>query len=122
MNQAAQQHVERSRKYLTQATEEFVHSDYEQASEKGWGAASPMLKAVAAERGWEHGQHRHLYTIVTRVAEELKDDEVRSQFALASALHRNFYEGYMKSEDVQFHLGKVSLLVEQVEILLDNGA
>ena len=122
MNETAPQYGERSRTYLTQATEEFVRSDYEQASEKGWGAASQMLRAVAAERGWQHGHHRDLYAIVRRVAEELEDEELRSQFALAGELHTNFYEGHMKAEDVQFHLGKVSLLVERVEAILDNGA
>ena len=122
MNATAAQYVARGRKYLAQASEELAREDLEQASEKGWGAASQMLKAVAADREWVHGQHRHLYGVARRLAEEMDDEEVRINFGLAGELHTNFYEGHMDSEDVEFNLGKVSVLVEQVEELLANGS
>ena len=37
--------------FLAQAHEELAKGDLQQASEKGWGAASQMVKAVAQERG-----------------------------------------------------------------------
>ena len=45
-------YLERSRIYLAQAAEEFDRDELGQASEKGWGAAVSMVKAVAEERGW----------------------------------------------------------------------
>ena len=45
---------DQSRAYLEQANEELARDDLLQASEKGWGAASQIVKAVAEERGWEH--------------------------------------------------------------------
>ena len=39
---------------MEQANEELARDDLRQASEKGWGAASQIVKAVAEERGWEH--------------------------------------------------------------------
>ena len=45
---------DQSRAYLEQANEELARDDLRQASEKGWGAASQIVKAVAEERGWEH--------------------------------------------------------------------
>ena len=122
MNEAATQYATRGRKYLAQAEEEFAKDDLEQASEKGWGAASQMLKAVAAERGWRHGQHRDLYVVVRQLVEEDGSDELRRLFAMAGELHTNFYEGYMGAEDVRFNLGEVALLVNRVEALLENGA
>ena len=38
--------------------------------EKGWGAAALMLKAVAEQRGWEHGKHRHLSRVASRLRAE----------------------------------------------------
>ena len=47
---------EQSRVFLAQAHfEELAKGDLQQASEKGWGAASQMVKAIAQERtrnGW----------------------------------------------------------------------
>ena len=42
---------EQSRIFLSEASEELVKGDLQQASEKGWGAASQMVKAIAQERG-----------------------------------------------------------------------
>ena len=42
---------DQSRAYLEQANEELARDDLRQASEKGWGAASQIVKAVAEERG-----------------------------------------------------------------------
>ena len=46
---------------LAQAYEELEKGDLAQASEKAWGAAAQMLKAIAQERGWHHHSHRDLY-------------------------------------------------------------
>ena len=121
MNDTAQQYLQRGRRYLSQATEEFARNDLEQASEKGWGAAAQSLKAVAAERGWQHGQHRQLYTVTRQLAEEEGSDELRGLFRYATDLHTNFYEGQMEPVEVEFSLGKVSELVERVEAAITNG-
>ena len=49
-----------SKAFLEQAHNELRAGDLLQASEKGWGAASQMVKAVAESRGWQHDQHRLL--------------------------------------------------------------
>ena len=41
---------EQSRRFLEQARSELREGDLAQASEKGWGAASQMVKAVAEAR------------------------------------------------------------------------
>ncbi len=110
----------RGREYLQLAEVELLREDLDQASEKGWGAASQMLKALAEERNWTHGQHRHLYRIVRNLAEEVGGEDVRFEFAYAGELHTNFYEGLMTAEDVQFHLEQVERLVERVERLIDG--
>ena len=121
MNEAATRYATQGRIFLTQAAEEIAQGDLMQASEKGWGAAAQMMKAVAAERGWRHGQHRQFFDVAERLAEEIGDDEVRAQFFIASDLHANFYEGFLRSEDVDFSLRRVTMLVDQVEQVLSNG-
>jgi hypothetical protein len=53
-------HLSLSDKYLKDAEDLIKKEDYVQASEKAWGAASQVVKAVAAKRGKElrsHGEH-----------------------------------------------------------------
>ena len=104
--------------FLAQASDELDKHDLRQASEKGWGAASQMIKAVAAARGWEHGRHRSLYQVVRRLVAETQDQEIRRLFAVAGELHSNFYEGFLDLDDIEDHLRDVALLIEKVEGLL----
>ena len=48
---------EASRPLLAQAVGEWESGDLRQASEKGWGAAAQMVKALAEQRGWQHNNH-----------------------------------------------------------------
>ncbi len=52
------------RDLLVKAREELAQGDVRQASEKGWGAAAQMVRAVAEQRGWEHTGHALLYQAV----------------------------------------------------------
>ena len=53
-------HKASSRAMMAQSHSELAQGDLQQASEKGWGAAAQMMKAVAETRGWDHSRHRHL--------------------------------------------------------------
>ena len=107
-----------SREFLAQASEELTRNDLRQASEKGWGAASQIIKAAADTRGWEHGRHASLYDVVRRLVAETNDEDIRRLFAVAGELHSNFYEGFLDADDVEAHLRGVALLFEKVEGIL----
>ena len=85
-----------------------------QASEKGWGAASQIVKAVAEERGWEHNHHRDLFEAVFTLSGESGDRDISRLFWAANALHTNFYEGRMREADVQDALEHVTRFVEKI--------
>ena len=107
-----------SRSFLEQAYRELSAGDLLQASEKGWGAAAHMVKAVAEARGWEHGQHRLILRAVTRLTEDHNDTEFGDLLYVAQALHANFYEGEMDEAAVTAGLEKVALLLQKLEALL----
>ena len=93
--------------------------DLRQASEKGWGAASQIVKAVAEERGWEHnGVIGSLHRAVDSLVAETSDDEIQAQFSSANSLHINFYEGWLDRDTVAFHLRQVARFIDKVEALL----
>ena len=109
---------DQSRVYLEQANEELQNGDLLQASEKGWGAVSQIVKAVAEERGWEHRGNWYLHDAVSLLVEETGDDELRTLFAIANHLYINFYEGWLDRDAVEFNLRQVTRFIEKVEALL----
>ena len=111
---------EQSRMYLAQAYEELAKGDLEQASEKGWGAAAQIIKAVAKQRGWPHNSHHALRRAVTSLIEETGDSELGSLFGSAGDLHINFYEHWNTVKLTAIHLGDVERLVEMLEGMLDG--
>lgn len=102
---------------LGQAFSEWEQEDLRQASEKGWGAAAQMVKAVSQRRGWRHNAHPLLTTNIDRLAGETGDNEMHDLFNAANQLHTNFYEDRLGSEWVEFNLQQVSWLLDKLEPL-----
>ena len=119
--QQTQTYHERSRHYLGQAREEFRQGDLLQASEKGWGAAAQIIKALADERGINHRHHSSLQVVVDTIMQETGDTDFNVLFESANGLHRNFYEGRMARATVELHLHRVGQFVDKVEKLLSGN-
>ena len=119
--QQTQTYHERRRHYLGQAREELRQGDLLQASEKGWGAAAQIIKALADERGINHRHHAALQVTVDTIMEETGDTDFNVLFESANGLHRNFYEGRMIRATVELHLQRVGQFVDKVENLLGGG-
>ena len=115
-------HRELSAEYLRHARSLLADGDLTQASEKGWGAASVLVKAAAESRGWRHDGHRELWQALGRLADESEDEEMRRQFGLAGALHTNYYEAWLDAESVELYLGEVERLVEKLGELDSGGS
>ena len=56
-NEAVADHVNQARDFLARSREYLTQGDLHQVSEKGWGAAAHMVKAVAIAQGWEYERH-----------------------------------------------------------------
>lgn len=110
-----------ARHLLAQGFEELAEGDSRQASEKGWGAAAQMIKAIASSRGWQHNTHASLYRVIGRLVKETGDDRIRNRFGIANGLHQNFYENWGDADYVAGGLADVQELLDQLEPLLDHG-
>ena len=104
-----------SRVFLDDARVFLRQGNLYQASEKGWGAAAQMVKALAERRGWEHKHHSLLQEAIDTLAEETGDREYPLLFSSSDGLHKNFYEGRMAQATVALHLAQVAALVEKIE-------
>ena len=113
-----QQYQQSSEHFLAQARRELAAGDLAQASEKGWGATTQMLKAIADQRGWEHNRHRHYHRTASRLRAETGDGDIFRLFSVASALHENFYENDMDAALVAESLDDVEALLHKLRPLL----
>lgn len=117
-------HTETAAEFLVKGRVHLDEGDLLQASEKGWGAASQIVKAVAEERSWRHKTHGDLYRgdlyrVVNRLADELADERLQVLFHSANALHQNFYEGLMPAASVAAGLDAVEEFVGRLGDLID---
>ena len=111
-------YAEAGRQLMAKSLEELAGGDLRQASEKGWGAARQMVKAVAQQHGWEHNGHVYLFQVVTTLAAETHDERLSELFHIANSLHVNFYENWLTVELVRSGLDNVAELVDKLERLL----
>ena len=107
-----------SRTLLAQARNELATGDLRQASEKVWGAAAQMVKAVASGRGWRHNSHRELLRAVRRLRRESGDADISRLFDVAQIMHTNFYEDWEEAQDIAQSLEDVERFVDLLEPLV----
>jgi hypothetical protein len=111
-------HLKLCEKYLRGAEDFLAKGDYVQASEKAWGAASQMVKALAARRGREIRSHGDLHRFVAELSREKGDREIITLWFSASSLHQNFYEEWLPEEAVRGGVENVKSFIEKLRRLL----
>jgi hypothetical protein len=109
-----------ARELLDQAWFELDAGDVRQASEKGWGAAAQMVKAISEQRGWHHRGHALLYDAVGKLSDETDDQRIAELFDVANSLHINFYENWRDAQSVSRALGNVKTFLDKLEPLIDS--
>jgi len=110
-------HLALSEKYLKEAEEFLEKGDYTQASEKVRGAASQIVKALAAKRGKALRSHE-LHEFVSEIRRELKDPEISTLWLSANSLHQNFYENWLPEETVKDGMENVRKFVKRIKELI----
>ncbi len=105
---------------LQQAYIEWDAGDTRQASEKGWGAAAQMVKAVAEKRGWGHNSHGLLWKAIEDLSADPAEEDLANLFKVADGLHKNFYENWMPALSVREDLEHVESLLEHLQLMLED--
>ena len=121
-NKDSNKYAELSRWCIGEADDYLLRRNNIQASEKGWGATAQALKAIAEERGWNHGGHGLLVDIAQQVADEQGSPDIVTLFGTAQALHTNFYEDWLSTDTVGIYLENVKKLLPQLERIRDEPA
>ena len=89
---AVEDYVNQAREFLEHSRIYLADGHLHQASEKGWGAAAHMAKAVALTQGWVYETHADFSVVMNNAYELLGDDSVRPLRSVANELHGNFYQ------------------------------
>ena len=85
-------HEAPAREFLAKGREYLDAGDLHQASEKGWGAAAHMAKAVAIAQGWEYRRHSDFSRVMNEANLATGNDRLRALRGIANDLHGNYYE------------------------------
>ena len=85
-------HEAQAREFITLSREYLAQDKLHQASEKGWGAASHMAKAVAAAQGWRYTTHAEFSQVLNQARELTGNPNLNGMRGLANELHNNYYK------------------------------
>ncbi len=106
-----------SREFLDRARQYLADGDLHQASEKGWGAASHMVKAVAAAIGQQYTRHEAFRHIIRLAAKQTGNRRQLVQMGhSAEMLHSNYYQRkmFLDADDIAEDLDDVAELLERL--------
>ena len=95
LSSLTQKYAAASYELIGKARDYRDQGDLRQASEKGWGAAAQLVKAVAEnwrEYGVTHGRHQDLRALVAGLTTANRESDLFLTFQAAQDLHENFYE------------------------------
>ena len=88
---AAADYCRQARVFLAKGREYLADDDLHQASEKGWGAAAWMAKAIAEAQGWQYNKHDEFFTVMYQAEDLSGDNRLRNLWQAANTLHGFFY-------------------------------
>lgn len=109
--------------FLTKSHQYLTEDDLHQASEKGWGAAAWMAKAVADARGWEYRRHDQFSVVLNNARQLTSDSRLPGLRSIANELHGNFYKRklLLDSDAIALDLEHIATLLDILEPLTETN-
>ena len=117
--QEVSDYKKQAREFLAKGWEYLDFGDLHQASEKGWGAAAHMAKAVALCQGWMYESHAGFNYVMNEASRLTGNDRLRDLRGRANDLHSNFYqrEIHLADDAIRADLISVGELLESLDPL-----
>ena len=114
---AVTDHLKLARDFLARSKEYLADGDLHQVSEKGWGAASHTIKAVAAANGWEYEHHDQFDNIVVNASHRYRQPGLIRMADAAHALHVSFYkrEEFIDADATGRRVSDIEAMVNTLE-------
>lgn len=112
-----------AREFLYKSRHYLEEGDLHQASEKGWGAAAWMAKAVAEARGWKYTRHDEFFVVMNQIEQNTGNRRLGSLKGEANLLHGYYYtrRRYLSGDDLGRRLDQIAALLDILEPLTESG-
>ena len=106
--------AQQSLQFLERARNYVAAGDLHQASEKAWGAAAHMAKAVAAANDWTYEKHRDFSIVLNNAWLLTRNDRIRELRGIPNDLHGYYYERkrFLNADIIAADIESVAELVE----------
>lgn len=103
-----------AREFLGMAWDFLAAGNLHQASEKGWGAAAHMAKAVASAQGWQYETHADFSQVMLQAGRSANNPRIRELRGVPNELHQNYYKRkrHLNADDIGEDLKTVAELLE----------
>ena len=118
---AVTEHLELARGFLDRSKAYLEKGDLHQASEKGWGAASHIIKGVAAANNWEYESHDAFESVVVNARQKYRQPSLLRMAHAAEALHRNYYKRaqFLNSEVIREEIEEVDTMIKVLQPFIE---
>jgi hypothetical protein len=112
-----------AREFLVKSRQYLAEDDLHQASEKGWGAAAWMAKAVAEAQGWKYTRHDEFFVVMNQIEQTTGNRQLGSLKGEANLLHGYFYtrKRYLSADDIGRRLDQMVALLDILEPLTQSA-
>ena len=109
-----------AREFLVKSREYLAQGDLHQASEKGWGAAAHMAKAVAVAQGWSYDSHADFSEVLYQARLATGNSGLGGLRSIANDLHLNYYKRkrHLNTESIREDLESIAELLEILHHLI----
>ena len=111
----------KARNFLDRSLIFLAEGDLHQASEKGWGAAAWMAKAVATAQGWEYRKHGQFSVVLDNARRLTGNDRLPGLRGRANDLHGNYYlrDLLLSADSIELDLAAMAELLDILEPLTE---
>ena len=115
---------QQAREFMLKSRQYLEDGDLHQASEKGWGAAAWMAKAVAEAQGWKYTRHDEFADVINRARILSGDARLRNLRRAANELHGYFYtrKRFLDAADIGEGLDEIAAMLDILEPLTSPEA
>ena len=122
MRESIEDYRLQSREFLEKSQRYLADDDLHQASEKGWGAAAWMTKAVAVAQGWQYDKHEHFGEVLYQAGKLTGEQRLNDLRKTANDLHGNFYQRkrFLHADLIAASLDEVATLLDLLEPLTEH--
>ena len=103
-----------ARQFMLKSRQYLADGDLHQSSEKGWGAAAWMAKAVAEAQGWDYTKHAQFSVVLNNVRQVTGDARIPGMRGIANELHGNYYtrRRFLNAAAIGEDLDRIAELLE----------